>query len=147
MQYLALAAALLFCGSGEAATYVYQSNASNGYGGQCGAELAPFQITITVDVPFPANATLNNTPVQTIAVSADGGVHQWGTAATKRHPLLESFTTDSNGVIIQWAAAAGKSRKLEFYTRNVPNNVNDLVVFHCGDAGVAGNPGVWTRTE
>jgi hypothetical protein len=147
MKYLTLAAALLFCGSSEAATYVYQSNAANGHTGSCGAQLAPFQVTITVDDPFPANAMLDGTPLQTIAVSAEGGAHQWSQLSSRRHPLSGSFTTDSDARIVQWAVDGGKSRKFEFFTMNVPNNVGDRVVFHCGSAGIGDNPGVWTRTE
>jgi hypothetical protein len=146
MKYLTVFAALLLCSSGQAATYVYQANAYQGYRGSCGEQLLPFQMTITVDNAFPPNSKFNDAPLQAIWINA-GGKYQWGYHASKKRALGGSFVTNSNGDITEWAVGAAKSARKQAFTHNETGSVEDLVEFNCGSAGVDGDPGAWTRTE
>jgi hypothetical protein len=145
MKYLTLFAALLLCGNGQAATYVYQANPYQHHQGRCGKLFQPLRVKITVGEAFPPNSNLN-LPLQTISVNAGEGF-EWGERFTNKHSDNAIFTTDANGDIIAWDVSAKLSKRVMVSTINVTNTIEDDVEFSCGAADVENNPGTWKRTK
>jgi hypothetical protein len=146
VKYLTACAGILLCNSASAATYVYQTNPNQGHSGRCGRELLPFQLTITVQEPFPLNADSIIIPLESIYVNA-GGKYQWGRKYNKKHTDGASITTDSNGNIIGWDVSGAKTQRVQSWTHNISGSIEDIAEFKCGTEGSANNPGTWTRTE
>ena len=144
MKYFTLCAALLLCGSAQAATYVYQVNAYQGHE-RCGRRFLPAQVTITVAEALPPNSNLS-VPLKTFKLKA-GYLFHWSKGYSKTNSDIVGFTTNSNGDITQWSVSAATSGGRGFFTQNETGDVIDLVEFKCGSAGVDGNPGTWTRTQ